>query len=203
MEPSPDAPAVVAPACEKPCSSCPWLTSNHGKPHPDGWYTLANRKRLWAKMRRGERMSCHMTDPRNPVPEGVKPVPEHAVTRECTGGLILQQREVMRLQAPSGPFKQWDVYHRDHPRGLTKMGAFAMVDRAMFAGSFYRPMTKPDLNEPVSHLPLGDWSKWVDEHPRKEKMGRKSHSNRTQKRQRKKKTREKRDSKKPNKKEGA
>lgn len=50
-----------------PCAQCPWRTSNQGKRHPDGWYTKANLRRLWAGLRRGERMTCHPTDPANPV----------------------------------------------------------------------------------------------------------------------------------------
>ncbi len=56
-------------AAPRPCSSCPWLIANHGRPHPDGWNTKRNRDRLWAKLRTGDSMSCHKTDVSNPVPD--------------------------------------------------------------------------------------------------------------------------------------
>src|SRR5690349_1270948 len=112
-------------ACEdktpSPCSHCPWRTENHGKPHPDGWYTAANRKRLWAKLRRGESMSCHPTDPENPVSEkaraaGAVVAKEGSQVRECIGAIVLQQREVMRFQA------QPDAYLKLHSNGMTRRG---------------------------------------------------------------------------------
>ena len=56
-------------AAKSPCQACPWRVENHGKRHPDGWYTKANLRRLWSGIRRGEEMSCHPTDPSNPVSE--------------------------------------------------------------------------------------------------------------------------------------
>lgn len=147
----------AAPACPAPCNSCPWLTANHGKPHPDGWYTARNRARLWAGLRRGEAMSCHKTDPANPVPEGCTPVPEGTTVHECTGGLILQQREVMKVSAVGGP----RPYRKAHKAGLTVPGILRVVERIMFGGVPViggLPVTKPDLNAEVSHPPLGDWS---------------------------------------------
>jgi hypothetical protein len=89
---------AIKPAAARPCAACPWRTANQGKRHPMGWYTKANLQRLWAGMRRGEDMTCHPTDPDNPVPPGSTPVRPGAVTIECAGSLILKQREVMRFQ---------------------------------------------------------------------------------------------------------
>ncbi len=146
-------------ACPRPCSSCPWLTVNHGKPHPDGWYTKGNRKRLWnGGLRHGDLMSCHKTDPHNPVPEGEKPVPGDTVVHECTGALILQQRELMLFQTAAehseavgdkrGSFK----LYRQMGGTMTKMGLGEIVNRAMLGGTPFGGlrMSRPDLNEPVS-----------------------------------------------------
>ena len=96
----------VEPAGETPCAECPWRTVNQGKRHPDGWYNRANLKRLWNKLRRGDMMSCHPTDPRNPVSvhaalKGQRMAKLGATPRECAGALILQQRELMIYQEVS------------------------------------------------------------------------------------------------------
>jgi hypothetical protein len=153
---TPDARRPVAPAGPIPCQACPWRTTNHGKRHAGGWYTAANRRRLWNGLRRGERMSCHPTDPRNPVLAGHTPTPAHAQTRECTGALILQQRELMRFQECDSDLA---TYRRRHPMGLLRGGLLTIVERAIFGGTPVdgRVMSRPDLNQPVSHPPLGDW----------------------------------------------
>lgn len=146
------------PACPRPCKECPWLTANHGKPHLDNWYTEKNRRRLWAKLKRGDSMSCHKTDPENPVPKGVEPVPSGTPVHECTGALILQQREVMLFQkhceeaeaagAKDG-FKRYKVAGGAMTRGTLAY----IVQRALFGGTPLvggPPMSRPNLNEPVS-----------------------------------------------------
>lgn len=146
----------VAEAINTPCAQCPWRTANHGKRHPDGWYTKANRARLWAQLRRGEAMTCHPTDPENPVPLGARPVPSHVTTRECAGAIILQQREMDTLQR----MDDFKAYRKARPMGLTREGVAEMISRIMFAGMPMiggRPMPRPNLNEPVSHDPLGEW----------------------------------------------
>lgn len=92
-------------ASKDPCKNCPWLTENHGKRHPDGWFSKANRTRLWNGIRSGEApgMTCHPTDPNNEVSDkakekGYKEAPEHAETRECAGAVILIQKELMLFQ---------------------------------------------------------------------------------------------------------
>lgn len=158
---------VTKPALPKPCSRCPWRTDNHGKRTPDGWYTQANLRRLWSGLRRGERMSCHPTDPENPVSvamqaTGVRPAPAGTATHECTGAVILVQREYMRFQAiaeESGA-NALRHYRATHPRGLTKQGLAAVVQRLIFGGSPLdgTPMSRPNLNEAVSHPDLTTWS---------------------------------------------
>lgn len=150
---------MTSSANPKPCAHCPWRTANHGKRHPDGWYTTANRRRLWAKLRTGDSMSCHPTDPNNPVPEGVKPVPEGTEVYECTGALILQQREAVRFQAICEMGGGFSDYRKQWPMGLTRTGLLVVVQRFMFRGTRLAgvPMSTPSLNEPVGHPPLGEW----------------------------------------------
>lgn len=144
--------SATAPANPRPCSECPWRTENHGQPHPDGWFTKRNRDRLWAKLRRGESMSCHKTDPSNPVPTGVDPVKAGTTVHECTGALILQQRETMNYQACQGHLP---TYKATHPKGMTRIGLVTMVERTIFGGvpllGAGVAMARPNLNEPVSH----------------------------------------------------
>jgi hypothetical protein len=147
----------TTPASSSPCLGCPWRTENHGKRHPDGWYSKANLRRLWAGMRRGEQMSCHPTDASNPVSEaaqekGYRPAPERAQLRECAGAVIMTQRELMVFQdhvEAGGGFK---AYRADRgSRAMTLDGLRRLVDRAVFT----RGYVTPDLNQPVS-LPDDD-----------------------------------------------
>jgi len=144
---------VLREAAESPCVHCPWRTSNQGKRHPDGWYAKKNLRRLWAGLRRGESMSCHPTDPRNDVSEeakraGSRSAPETAVTRECTGALILQQRELALLQDPYST--NVARYRRARRGGLTRMGIARLVNRLIFGHVDSWPMTRPALDQPVS-----------------------------------------------------
>lgn len=155
----------VAPACAAPCAACPWRTANHGRRHPDGWYTKANRDRLWAGMRRGHMMSCHPTDPENPIPEGAREVPADVVTRECAGVLVLIQREMSIIDrlAQQEPHGQGVArrYRQLRSRGLTLEGITSNIHRIMFSQSVTAadhfgvlPMTKVDLDLEVGHDPL-------------------------------------------------
>lgn len=148
----------VVMSADVPCAQCPWRTSNHGKRHPDGWFTITNRKRLWAQLRRGEAMTCHPTDPENPLPAGTRAVPDHVTTRECAGAIILQQRELDILQREYPDFR---AYRRARPMGLTRDGFASMVSRLLFGGVPViggPKVSKPNLNESVSHPPLGEWT---------------------------------------------
>lgn len=143
--------ADVARAATSPCGACPWRTANHGRRHPDGWYTKANVRRLWSGMRRGEMMTCHPTDPRNPVPAGQKPAPANAVTRECAGAHLLIQREMQLIEglakvAPEG--QGWAIYRRRRPRGLTREGLLGYLERVMFGGQ--HPVISGGVNAPTA-----------------------------------------------------
>lgn len=155
----------VSPAAPNPCSACPWRLTNHGKPHPDGWYTKRNRARLWSKLRTGENMSCHPTDPTNPVPAGHACAPEGAQTLECAGALVLQQRELMRFQAVAKEFdagtlkgRAFAFYRKLYPGGMTLAGLGSLVQRAVFGGVFGVAMSRPDLRAEVGHDALKPWS---------------------------------------------
>lgn len=144
-----------------PCADCPWRTSNQGKRHPGGWYTKANLQRLWSGLRRGERMTCHPTDPDNPVPEGWRKAPLGRATAECTGALILQQREMQRVSDILEAGGALSDYRRAHPRGLTQFGVAKLVGELLFGGAPVigsLEMSKPDLNSPdVSYERLTPW----------------------------------------------
>lgn len=149
---------MAKPANPNPCSSCPWLIENHGQRHPGGWYTKKNMDRLWSKLRQGERMGCHKTDSDNPVPEGLPTVSPGTELCECTGALILQQREVTIYQdlckaQGADAMKQ---YRAERPKGMTRAGMLEILSRAIFGGTFLDrvKMARPDLNAPVGHPAL-------------------------------------------------
>jgi hypothetical protein len=149
---------TIGPAKTTPCSACPWRTANHGNRHPGGWYTKANRRRLWAGMRRGEAMTCHPTDPANPVPEGWPCPPADTVTRECAGFQILVMREMSLIErmVKSIPARLvFAQYRRIRPRGLTRQGMEATIARQFLSGTplshHHYPFTQPtSLHHPVS-----------------------------------------------------
>lgn len=147
----------VKPANQNPCKDCPWRTSNQGKSHPGHWYTKANLSRLWARLRRGESMSCHPTDPSNPLPPGFEPLPDGVETHECTGGLIVQQREMMAFQCECR--SDLKTYRAQRSSGMTREGLLSLVERAMFGGTCFggTAMSKPDLNEPDVQHPRLPW----------------------------------------------
>lgn len=157
--------AAAVTAAEKaadadPCVTCPWRLDNHGRRHPDGWFTKANRDRLWAQLRRGEAMSCHRTDPSNPVSAkareaGYRPAPANMTPIECRGGVILQQREMQLLISRFESDVGW--YTRTRRRGLTRAGIGALVARIAFGGMPLvggPTMGRPNLMAAVGHDPL-------------------------------------------------
>jgi hypothetical protein len=146
----------LQPACPLPCSSCPWRRENQGKPHPHGWFSKANLRRLWSGLKDGESMSCHQTDPTNEVPEGETPVPDGREPHECTGALILQQREVMKLQSAGAMV----IYKGSvGPAAITRGAFFVMANRLIFEGMIDgKKLSRPDLNcAAVHYAPLGEW----------------------------------------------
>lgn len=122
-----------------PCAACPWRTANQGKRNGVGWYSKKNLTRLWAGMRRGERMTCHPTDPDNPAnPVNGACAKPGGVTEECRGAMVLVQRELERFQTiakedegdTAGALRR---YKAENPRGLTRDGLFAHLSSMAFA----------------------------------------------------------------------
>lgn len=148
---------IVKPARPEACAACPWRLANQGKRvsrivagESYGWYTKLNLRRLWDALRRGDRMTCHPTDSRQVQLSG-KCVGKAVDTHECTGAVILVQREVMKLQLNyPGKFK---LYYAENRHGLTKLGIAAVVERALFGR-----VARPDLNAlGIQYPPLGEW----------------------------------------------
>jgi len=155
------------PAAEKPCDACPWRIANQGKRKPRAWYSLSNLRRLWSGLRDGERMTCHPTDPDNPLPPGARALPEDVKTRECTGALIVVQREVTKFQEcaaqaeAAGKRDGFGRYQKMQPCGMTIGGILATAERALFGGTVLggTKMTLPNLNDDEIGAP---WLSWED-----------------------------------------
>lgn len=151
-------PVPAASPCDQRgmCPPCPWRLSNADREHPDDWYAPDNLARLWDGVRDGEPMSCHPTDPNNPVSDdaqeiGYRPAPAGARPLECIGSVIAVHRELTILQDDYAG--DWHAYRRARPRGLTKVGTAEIAWR-LIAGAtpLARAMPKPDLNEPDAGL---------------------------------------------------
>lgn len=131
---------LLGPSARSACAQCPWRLENQGKRHRHGFYTKANLRRLWAGIRRGERMTCHPTDPAMAEFEGYEGTAERELTHECVGALVLAQREVMRFQwaceaaAREGARDGYARYRRMFPRGLLREGFAVIVSATMFVG---------------------------------------------------------------------
>jgi hypothetical protein len=155
----------MAPANPKPCAKCPWRLANQGKRHPHGFYSKTNLRRLWAGLRRGERMTCHPTDPAMAEFEGYEETAGRARTHECAGALILQQREVHYFQeacaaAEAAGEERGGLrrYRRERPKGLMRDGLMMVVGMFTFRLPGELEMARPNLNEPaVGYEPLGEW----------------------------------------------
>ena len=126
---------------DHPCAACPWLTANHRRPHPDGWYSDANRRRLWSGLRTGDApgMTCHPTDPNN------QPVGDHVVTRECTGAWLLVAREATAFEHS----ESWSDYTSGRKLAMTKVGMFSAAS-AMLPPPFGRGLVVSLPDAPVS-----------------------------------------------------
>lgn len=114
------------------CDSCPWLKSNHGKPHPAGWYKTANLVRLWNGLRtaRAPGMVCHSSDPQSAEYGSTKTVHPDVKPRECAGALIL----VIRHCNEAGKTAHLSCYQTLHKRPLTRAGLRHWVERYIFGG---------------------------------------------------------------------
>lgn len=159
---------TVHPAGMTACQACPWRTANHGQRNAGGWYTKANLRRLWAKLRQGDSMSCHPTDPRmNDDPGMPRPVPEGTVLRECAGSLVLIEREANRFEEIVKAGGSLADYRRAHPMGLTRDGILSIVGRSFSAvpiiGDGRPKMTAVDVDDPaVGYERLVPWEPKTD-----------------------------------------
>lgn len=152
-----------------PCAACPWRVENHGRRHPDGWYTKTNRRRLWQGLKNGVTMTCHPTDPDNAVPEGARGVPAGTATKTCAGALILQVRELALVNTILTRGGEWRDYRSLRPRGLSLAGAASLawdasIGKVPVIGGRNLSTEAFDLDLAVGmeHLPwpvdLGRWS---------------------------------------------
>jgi hypothetical protein len=113
----------IDPPAPDACAACPWRTANHRKPHAEGYYTDANRRRLWSGLRTGEApgMTCHPTDPAN------QPTKESQRTRECTGAWVLLLRESKACEDILRAGGTYADYKRGRKLPMTREGLFAMM----------------------------------------------------------------------------
>jgi hypothetical protein len=153
----------VEPACPVPCKFCPWRLANQGsKPDPHRFYTPANLARLWKGLRSGARMSCHPTDPRMAEFAGYEALADRESTNECSGALVIVQREFMVFQdlAHANPEskKVLQLYRKQRPNGMTREGLIALAERAMLGGTILNPiaMSKPNLADAEIGYPAVD-----------------------------------------------
>lgn len=157
MDHSPEQQPVGMCAAE-PCPDCPWRVANHGRRsgakvegESYGWFTQRNRDRLWARLRRGEAMTCHPTDPRDER-HGAAPGTK---TKECAGAVILQQRELVILQRllRSDADTALASYRTARPAGLTREGMAVLAWNAQMGAVPLlggRQMGRPNLNAAVA-----------------------------------------------------
>ena len=149
----------VRQAAQSPCRGCPWRLANQGQRHQHGFYCQANLARLWARLRRGERMTCHPTDPRMAEFEGYERAAGAKFTTECAGALILQQREVdtfQRLIKAGGTLAD---YRQRRPRGMARGGCLRIGSRRLVGVPGAVPMTAMNLDTPgIGHELLGEWT---------------------------------------------
>lgn len=138
----------------KPCAHCPWRLSNAGRENQHGFYSPGNLRRLWNGLRKGNRMTCHPTDPRMSDFAGYEGTADREVTHECAGAAIMAQRELhhfhqcSKAAAAEGKSDALARYKRLRGRG-------AMTQEGLAHGLATRQM---DLNEPdVGYVGLPAW----------------------------------------------
>jgi hypothetical protein len=135
------------------CKDCPWQIANHGKkPDPHGFFTKANRTRLWKGLRTGEApgMTCHGTDTARDRPDWDDSAGAEA-THECAGAIACVQRELLIFQniaeglpedAKAG--RAFTLYRQMRPGGMTTGGFAEWISRIMFGGTpLARAMRQP------------------------------------------------------------
>lgn len=154
-------------ALPQACSDCPWQIANHGRRSKHGFFTVANRRRLWNGLRTGEApgMTCHGTDPRKKNPDEHEDYGENAgseATHECAGAIAVVQRELLIFQnigeaLPEGSKagRAFTIYRKLRPGGITRSGfAEWIFSRVLMGdtplGRAMRQPTEEFLDQPVS-----------------------------------------------------
>lgn len=145
------------------CKDCPWRIENHGRRGKHGFFTAANRKRLWNGLRSGEApgMTCHGTDTGRDRPDWGETAGAEA-THECAGAVALVQRELLVFQniadgLPDGAKagRAFTIYRALRPRGMMSGGFAEWISRVAFGGTpLARSMKQPTeafLDQPVSN----------------------------------------------------
>lgn len=157
------------------CGDCPWRASNHRrKPDPHGFFSVANRKRLWKGLRTGEApgMTCHGTDPRKKDPGSHGDYGETAgseATHECAGALACVQRELLVFQNIAQGIDSvegsrtkaglaFTLYRKLRPGGMTRGGMANWVMRATGMDPFAGRM--PDATEASLDQLVGNGLPW-------------------------------------------
>ena len=129
----------------KPCSDCPWRKSNQDQKHKGHWYTKKNLNRLWAGLRTGSApgMTCHPTDPSNPLPDGMLGgAPKGQDPTECAGALLLIIRELKMVE------KDVKAYTKTRKKGLTKDGiAWWALSRCVYSNTPFGGPPIPMIEE--------------------------------------------------------
>lgn len=166
------------PTAPQACAQCPWRASNQGRPHPHGFYSKANLRRLWNGLKQGARMTCHPTDSRMCEFEGYEHQEGRADYSECAGSLVLIQRELWRFQeiaravdaeqavgAAPRPGEALRRYRALPGPRMTREGlmqhafAAAQPDGHCIPFLDVRGMRSMNLDHPdVGHEPLGAWT---------------------------------------------
>lgn len=113
------------------CNDCPFLSKNHGKPHPAKWFSTSNIRRLWNGLRKGNApgMVCHMTDPENTSYGGTIEMKEGQRASECAGALMMVYRCVNAFN---------DGHESPVHPPMTKAGLRYWVERYLFQGIYGR-----------------------------------------------------------------
>lgn len=118
----------------KVCETCPWLTKNHGKEHPAGWYTTNNLRRMWNGLRSGKcpGVVCHASDPDQKDYGGIAPIKLTVERRQCAGAILAVGKHVDKLNAAAktgGLALQ--AYKDGHAAPLTRRGMVYWIERVM------------------------------------------------------------------------
>ena len=125
-----------------PCKTCPFLRSNQGKRTAGGFYSRRNLQRMWARIRQGELLICHSTDPEAwvtgsptcPKKGQIKPGNEQA----CRGALYMVKREDKTLLKSIDAGTGFSGYARAPEAAkppMTPLGFLAIAETVMLAGS--------------------------------------------------------------------